>query len=407
MYIDRHISNVIENAKKHYKILLITGARQVGKSTMLKNTIKDVNYVTFDDYIMLGNAKNDTLGFLKTNKPPLILDEVQYIPEIFRSMKLMVDKTEAKGQYFMTGSQVFELMQGVSESLAGRVAIFNLLGLSKREIENNFFTEPFLPTEEYITKFGENNKELDILALWEGIHRGSMPELISNPDLDWGGYYASYLKTYIERDVKKLSQVGDELLFMQFLVSLAGRTGELLNMASLSKDIGVSEPTIKKWISILQASNIVYLLQPFSLNIKNRVVKTPKIYFLDTGLVCYLCKWLTAETLMNGANSGNIYETYVVGEIIKSYYNKGQELSLYFYRDSNSKEIDLLFYQNGTVYPVEIKKTASPNIKDIANFKVLETAFPSVKIGSGGIICSYDKAINLDGRNKIIPISYL
>jgi hypothetical protein len=234
-----------------------------------------------------------------------------------------------------------------------------------------------------------------------------LPELYANPNLASAEYYASYLKTYIERDVRDLSQVGDELAFMQFITALAARTGELLNIASVSRDVGVSEPTIKKWLSILEASNIIYLLQPFSFNIKTRAVKTPKVYFFDTGLVCYLCKWNTPEQLQSGAQAGNIFETYVVGEIIKSYYNAGVEPSIYFYRDTNAKEIDLLFYQDGTLYPAEIKKTSTPSEKDIKHFKLLSTAFPNLQIGQGGIICTYDKVFSLDGKNRIIPINFI
>jgi len=407
MYIKRHMADVIEKAKNNFPSVLVTGARQVGKSTLLKNTVGDsAEYVTLDDYFILEKVKQDPLGFVRESSTPVIIDEVQYAPDIFRGIKLIIDKTQKNGQYFMTGSQSFRMMKGVSESLAGRVAILSLHGLSDREIENEDFNKPFMPVTEYL-KDRNPKRKMDFKVLWERIHRGSLPALYANPNIKTEDYYSSYLKTYIERDVRDLSQVGDELAFMQFVTALAARTGELLNIASIARDVGVSEPTIKKWISILEASNIIYLLQPFSLNIKSRVVKTPKVYFFDTGLVCYLCKWNTPEQLKNGAQAGGIFETYVVGEIMKSYYNAGIEPPVYFYRDTNSKEIDLLFFQGGTLYPVEIKKTSSPNIADVKHFKALKTAFPSLLIGEGGLICTYDKVLSIDSQNKIIPLNWI
>jgi hypothetical protein len=234
-----------------------------------------------------------------------------------------------------------------------------------------------------------------------------MPKLYDDTTIDWERYYADYVNTYIERDIQKLEQVGNGLTFLQFMVSLASRTGDILNMDSIAKDVGISAPTVKKWISILQKSNVIYLLQPFSLNVSKRIVKAPKVYFTDTGLVAYLCKWLAPDTLMNGAMSGNIFETFVISEIIKSYYNAGREPNIYYYRDTNGSEVDLLIYRDGTLYPVEIKKTSSPNVKDIKHFKSLATVYPDTKIGQGGVICSYEKVLPLGENNKIIPISYI
>jgi len=246
-----------------------------------------------------------------------------------------------------------------------------------------------------------------VLELWRRIHRGGFPRLPLKPSMDWTGYYTDYLKTYIERDVQKLTQVGDIISFVNFMTVLAARTGQLLNIASIAREVGVSEPTTKKWVSILEASNTIYLLRPFSLNVTARVVKSPKVYFLDTGLASFLCKWLTLETLQNGAMSGQIFETHVVGEILKSYYNAGKEPPLYFFRNDKAEEVDLLFHQNGTLYPVEIKKTASPNTGDVSTFKLLETVFHSIKIGSGALICTYDKVLPLTDKAKIIPVNWL
>jgi hypothetical protein len=297
-------------------------------------------------------------------------------------------------------------MKNVSESLSGRISVIEMLGLSSREIYGDDFSVPFIPTLEYLS--ARNTKiPCDVRELWKRIHRGSMPKLYDDTTIDWERYYADYVNTYIERDIQKLEQVGNGLTFLQFMVSLASRTGDILNMDSIAKDVGISAPTVKKWISILQKSNVIYLLQPFSLNVSKRIVKAPKVYFTDTGLVAYLCKWLTPDTLMNGAMSGNIFETFVISEIIKSYYNAGREPNIYYYRDTNGSEVDLLIYRDGTLYPVEIKKTSSPNVKDIKHFKTLATVYPNTKIGQGGVICSYEKVLPLGENNKIIPISYI
>ncbi|MEG1752210.1 MAG: ATP-binding protein [Clostridia bacterium] len=406
MYIKRHIESVIENSKDTYPAVLVTGPRQVGKSTVLKNLYPSFKYETLDDPFLLQTIKIDPVGYLKLQGTPFIIDEVQRAPELFLSLKYIIDSNKHDGMYLLTGSHNFELMNGVSESLSGRISIINMLGLSNREIYQDAFNEPFIPTNDYLIN-RKTSIKIDLKALWNRIHKGSMPRLYDNDKVDWEKYYSDYVNTYIERDIQKLEQVGDTMSFLQFMVALASRTGELLNMNSLAQDVGISAPTIKKWISILQKSNIIYLLQPFSLNINKRIVKTPKIYFTDTGLVCYLCKWLTPETLMNGAMSGGIYETFVVSELLKSYYNAGKEPNLYFFRDTNGLEIDVVIYQNGSLYPIEIKKTSSPNIKDIKSFKALESYFPTLKIAEGGIICNYDKLLPLAENNKVIPVTFI
>ncbi len=403
MYIKRHIENVVDTVKNTYPVTLVTGPRQVGKSTLLQNLFPDTNYETLDDPLLLQAISSDPVGYLKLQGTPLIIDEVQRLPELFLSLKYIVDTNKANGMYFLSGSQKFELMKNVSESLSGRISVIEMLGLSSREIYGDSFSMPFMPTLDYLSarksKIPSDGKEL-----WQRIHRGSMPRLYDDTSVLWERYYSDYVNTYIERDIQRLEQVGNGLTFLQFMVSLASRTGELLNMDSIAKDVGISAPTVKKWISILQKSNVIYLLQPFSLNVSKRIVKTPKVYFTDTGLVAYLCKWLTPETLMNGAMAGNIFETFVISEIIKSYYNAGKEANIYYYRDTNGSEVDLLLYQDGTLYPVEIKKTASPNMKDIKHFKILETAYPSIQIGQGGVICSYEKVLPLGEHNRIIPV---
>lgn len=307
----------------------------------------------------------------------------------------------------MSSSQQFHMMKNVSESLAGRLGLLTLLGLSMREKRGIDFSEPFLPTDEYFYAYKQNIKELAYDDVWYNIHRGSMPELFTNSDFDWQMFYGAYVKTYIERDVRELTQVGDELKFLQFMTVVASRIGQLLNLASLARDVGISQPTAERWISILITSNIVYLLRPYSNNITKRVVKTPKLYFFDTGLAAYLTKWNTPDVLKNGAMAGAFFENFVISEILKSYYNRGVlEPPLYFYRNKNMNEIDLLIEANGMLYPLEIKKHADPQKKDAAVFSLLDK-IPSVNRGPGGVICLYDNLITLKDNDRVIPVKLL
>lgn len=406
MYIARHIEKTIEKSFAAFPAVLITGPRQVGKSTLLLNRFKNIPNVTLDNPLQLLSLRHDPVEFFKLHGSPLILDEVQRAPECFSVLKYMIDSDRRAGMYILTGSQKYALMKGVSESLAGRIGIIDMLGLSDREIYEDPFDRPFLPTSDYLL---ERRPKMapSIQNLWERIHRGSMPELYSNENMDWEQYYAAYVDTYIERDVKQLGSVGDTLAFTQFMTALASRTGELLNAASLARDVGVDSKTVKRWLSILQASNIIYLLQPFSLNINKRIIKTPKVYFTDTGLVCYLCRWLTPETLANGAMAGSIYETFIVSEILKSYYNAGKEPDLYFFRNTDGQEVDLLFYRDGKLYPIEIKKTSSPNVKDAKHFGTLSTFFPALEVSEGGIICNAEDLLPLGQNLKIIPFRFI
>ena len=406
MYIARHIEKTIEKSFAAFPAVLITGPRQVGKSTLLLNRFKNIPNVTLDNPLQLLSLRQDPVEFFKLHSSPLIIDEVQRAPECFSVLKYMIDSDRRAGMYILTGSQKYALMKGVSESLAGRIGIIDMLGLSDREIYEDPFDRPFLPTSDYLL---ERRPKMapSIQNLWERIHRGSMPELYSNENMDCEQYYAAYVDTYIERDVKQLGSVGDTLAFTQFMTALASRTGELLNAASLARDVGVDSKTVKRWLSILQASNIIYLLQPFSLNINKRIIKTPKVYFTDTGLVCYLCRWLTPETLANGAMAGSIYETFIVSEILKSYYNAGKEPDLYFFRNTDGQEVDLLFYRDGKLYPIEIKKTSSPNVKDAKHFGTLSTFFPSLEVSEGGIICNAEDLLPLGQNLKIIPFRFI
>lgn len=406
-YIKRHAEGTVEQLSKMFGAILVAGPRQVGKTTMLQKITSDIGYVTLDDAIVRAGAVEESGTFFKDNPPPVFVDEIQKAPTLFEQIKILLDRDRKKGQFFMCGSQQFKMMKGVSESLAGRLGLVTLLGLSLRERYGVDFYEPFLPTEEYFARRKECLAEVGYHDTWDVIHRGGMPELALNPDYDWRMFYGAYVRTYIERDVRELSNIGDEVKFTRFMTVAAASTGQLLNVASLARDVGVSQPTAERWLSILVASNLVYLLQPYSNNITKRTVKTPKLYFLDTGLAAYLTRWNTVEVLKNGAMAGAFFESFVVSEIIKSYYNKGVlDLPLYFYRDKDMNEIDLLIESDGVLYPLEIKKHADPGKKDIEAFAALDK-IPNMERGAGGVICLYDKLVTLKGKDKVIPIQYL
>ncbi len=407
MYIKRHMEETVTKISKMFGAVLLTGPRQVGKTTLLRTITKSAAYLTLDDPIILQSAIDEAGTFFKTTPPPVFVDEIQYAPNLFPYIKMIIDSEKKKGQFYLSGSQQFKMMKNVSESLAGRLGIVNLLGLSLREMKEAAFYTPFIPTDEYFSARKDTLAEIEYKDIWQIIHRGSMPALYSNDDFDWQMFWGAYTKTYIERDVRDLTQVGDELKFLRFMTVIAGCTGQLLNLASVSRDVGISEPTAERWLSILVASNLVYLLQPYFNNIIKRAIKTPKIYFLDTGLAAYLTRWNTPEVLQSGAMAGAFFETFVVSEIIKSYYNAGVlDLPLYFYRDRDAMEIDLLVMSNGTLYPVEIKKHADPNKDDISAFSVLDH-IPGIKRGPGGVVCMYDNLIALKGDDKVIPVKYL
>ncbi len=407
MYRKRHAEHTVKTLSKMFGAILVAGPRQVGKTTMLKTLTQDIGYATLDDIIVRTVAQEQSGTFFKDNPPPVFVDEIQKAPQLFEQIKLLIDRDHKKGQFFMCGSQQFKMMKGGSDSLSGRIGLLTLLGYSLREIKGVDFDIPFIPTEEYFASRRESLATVAYDDAWSIIHRGSMPELCENPDFDWQMFYGAYLRTYIERDVRDLSEIGDAVKFSKFMVSVAAMTGSLLNLASLARDVGISQPTAERWLSILVASNIVYLLKPYSNNITKRAIKTPKVYFLDTGLAAYLTKWNTPDVLKNGAMAGSFFESFVISEVIKSYYNKGfLEPPIYFYRDKEMNEIDLIIEDGGTLYPIEIKKHADPTKKDIEAFNLLDK-IPDIKRGSGGVVCLYDNLITLKDNDRVIPIKFL
>lgn len=404
MYIKRHIESVISECLQQFPVLLVTGPRQVGKTTLLQHVCKNFGYITFDDPLVLREAIEETNLFLINNKPPLLIDEVQYAPEIFRYLKIYVDKHKIKGSFALTGSQAFELMKNVSETLAGRMAIVELKGLSLREIYGIEFYSPFIPNEEYME--GRKKCLSNYTNLWETIHRGSMPEL-QDKSISWDRYYSSYVKTYIEKDVRQIVNISDELKFIKFLTALAVRSGELLNVNAIANEVETSADTIKRWLSILQTSGIIFLLEPYSNNILKRVVKTPKIYFYDSGLVCYLARWTSPDTARTGAQAGNIYENFIVSEILKSHLNAGKTISsIYYYRDRDQREIDVVIEEDGKLYPIEVKMTANPTKAMGKHFSALDK-IPGKIRQPGIILCQYDKKLYLQQDIIALPISYI
>lgn len=407
MYRKRHAESAVKKLSEMFGAVLVAGPRQVGKTTMLRALTKNICYVTLDDMIVRTAAQEQSGTFFKDNPPPIFVDEIQKAPVLFEQIKLYIDRDRKKGQFYMCGSQQLRMMKGVSESLSGRIGLLTLLGYSLREIYGVDFDLPFLPTEEYFAKRRASLKNMEYADVWKIIHRGSMPELCENPEYDWQMFYGAYLRTYIERDVCDLAEIGDSKKFSKFMIAVAAMSGNLLNKASLARDLGISEPTAERWLGILVASNIVYLLQPYSNNMTKRAIKTPKVYFLDTGLAAYLTKWNTPDVLKNGAMAGAFFESFVISEIIKSYYNRGiLEPPIYFYRDKEMNEIDLIIEEGGKLYPIEIKKHADPARRDIEAFDLLDK-IGGAKRGSGGVICLYDNLITLKGEDRVIPVQYL
>ena len=398
VYIERSITPYVQKAEKNFKAVLITGARQAGKSTLLKKLFPNRKYITFDDPFIEEQAIRNAGMFMTLNQPPVTFDEVQRIPDLFRYIKIECDKRDEYGLYCLSGSQPFRLMQNVSESLSGRISIVELAGLSLREIQRDTFDQPFLPSMDYVMERQKTARQPE--NIWQIIHRGSFPELYQNPELDWQQFYASYIKTYLERDVRELSAVQNLDVFRRFMVAVAARTGQMVNYANIADEVRRDAATIRNWFSILEASGIIYLLEPYTPSVLKRAIKTPKVYFRDTGLASYLTRWLTPETLAYGAMAGNMFETFVISEILKSYSNQGIDYRycVSYYRGKDKKrirrdgkeievegEIDFIIEENGVLYPIEIKKNTSETAYAASAFQVLDKV-EDKKRGMGAVI---------------------
>lgn len=408
-YIKRLIEDILNDRFKNSKCVLVSGTRQVGKSTLLKRLYSNINYVTFDDLLFKNLANDDPKLFISNLPKPSILDEVQYTPNIFHYIKMECDNSNDNGNYLLTGSQQMKIMKKAKESLAGRVSILELQTLCLREINNIDFNKHFIPTNEYILLREQKLKKYN--NIWGIIHRGMYPELYRS-NRDWVDFYSSYVKTYVERDVFEEINIKDEITFTKFLISIASRTGQLLNKQNIADEVGVSAKTIDSWLSILEKTGLIYILEPYYSNHLTRAIKTPKIYFKDTGLACYLTRWTTPEALENGAMAGHMFETFVVNEIIKSFTNEGKEyqFNLFYYRgkdnDVKENEIDLIIEENGILYPIEIKKSANPTLSMAKAFKVLDKEIEK-KRGQGAIVCLYDKKVLLREDVVVLPIEYI
>ncbi len=405
MYVHRTLEDFVKKAGNQYPVLLVTGPRQVGKTTLLQHLCSEKRrYVTLDDPRVKVLAKDDPSLFMQRFPPPVMIDEVQYAPEILPYIKMAVDTERKSGMFWLTGSQQFHVMKGVSESLAGRVGILRLLGFSRSEV-CEISDKPFLPNPKEIDQRIESRSPLALQEAYAKIWRGSFPAIALNAALDWDLFYNSYIQTYLQRDVRDLARVGDEMAFLRFLRAAAARTAQLLTIADLARDADVAPNTAKHWLSILQASGIAYLLEPFHANVTKRMVKAPKLYLLDTGLICYLTEWTSPETLEAGAMSGPLLESWVISEILKSYWHHGKRAPLYYYRDKDKKEIDLLIHQDGILYPLECKKTASPHVDMVRHFRALERL--GVPIGPGGVICFAKQSLPLTDCFRSIPLGAL
>lgn len=407
-YIKRAMEDTFKKLNKQFSAILITGPRQVGKTTMLQKLMEEENigrtYVTLDDLTERQMAITDPAMFFQLHKPPVFIDEVQYAPELFSYIKMWVDKHHKPGDFWLTGSQIFKLMKGVQESLAGRVCLLHLFPLSQQEIAGTP-TVPFSVNIDTLSEREKTVKPVETPEIYNRIFDGGMPALLSGQVSDRRALYGSYISTYIDRDVKELSYAIDSLKFMSFITAAAALAGQMLNYKTIAEASDIAETTAKAWLNILETLGIIFYLHPYSNNVLKRTVKTPKLYFYDTGLVCYLTKWSSPETVMSGAMSGALLENFAVSEIVKSYHNCGYEPYVYYYRDKDTKEIDLIIEGDGKLYPLEIKKTATPDKRIVKVFDVIDKS-PLVR-GTSAVLCTSTKLGAFDRDNLIVPIGLI
>lgn len=402
-YISRNLEAVVMQVTKEFPAVLVTGPRQVGKTTMLKKLMEDTDrkYVSLDDLNERSLAKNDPELFLQAHKPPVLIDEVQYAPELFPYIKIYADSHHEPGAFWLTGSQVFQMMKGVQESLAGRVAVLSMTSLAQAELSGASMT-PFEVDLEALTEREKLRIPADMQGIFERIYRGSMPAIVSGQNTNSQIFYSSYLSTYIERDVRMLSDAIDSLKFLRFMTAAAARCSRMLNVAEIAQDADINQKQAKDWLQILETLGIIFYLHPYSNNLLKRLVKTPKLYFYDTGLVCHLTRWSSPEVLENGAMNGAVLENYVVSEIAKTWLNSGKEPYMYYYRDKDAKEIDVILEHDGILNPIEIKKTSNPGTELTRVFSLLDKA--SVPRGKGAVVCMKPKVGVIDRDNYIVPV---
>lgn len=409
MYITRHMEKPVMELNEQYPVLLLTGPRQVGKTTMLEHLIevegKGRKKVSLDDLTLRELAKTDPKMFFQLYQPPLLIDEVQYAPELFPYIKIMVDERHQPGDFWLTGSQLFKMMEGVQESLAGRVALLHLSPLSQSEIMKRPPEPPFSLELPLLSERQNGRQMLNTPEVFQHIHQGGMPALVTGTYSNASIFYSSYIDTYMERDVRRLSNDIDSLKFLRFLRSVAARTSQQVNYKGIADDAEIDQTTAKNWLHVLEALGIIFLLEPYSNNVLKRTVSTPKLYFYDSGIVCYLTRWSSPETAMEGAMGGALLENYTVAEIIKTYQNAGQEPFLYYYRDKDAREIDLILERDGKLFPIEIKKMASPPKKLTKVFDLIDKS--PLQRGTGAILCMADQLGAFDQNNLIVPISLI
>lgn len=402
-YVKRELERKFLKMNEHFKAVLVTGARQVGKTTMLKHLAEGTNrtYVSLDNRMARDLAKSDPVLFFQTYQPPILIDEIQKAPELFEQIKIICDESEEKGLFWITGSQQYQMMKQVRETLAGRIGILNLYSLSQREKQGIIFEEGLDFSLQGLLKRKQFFEKNNIIDVFNHIWTGGMPDIQDVDNEIRNEYFNSYVETYLMRDATEVGGISDTVKFSKFLSACAALVSQQVNYSTLAEASDISEPTAKSWLNVLQGLGIIYLLKPFENNELKRLIKMPKLYFCDTALCAYLSMWLSPETLMNGAASGHYYENYVVMELVKTLAYSPTKANISYYRDTNAKEIDIMIEENEIIHPIEIKKSASPDKREVKKYSVIEKT--SLQQGNGGIICMCEEVIPIDNKNCFIP----